>query len=71
MISWVALAGPPPVRPITRSNTFTVNTNPRSRVTSMTGRMIGTITRRSRCQGLAPSMIAASLTSTGTSWSAL
>ena len=37
----------------------------------MTGRMIGTITRRSRCHGLAPSMIAASLTSAGTSWSAL
>ena len=56
---------------MTTSNTFTVKTKPRTKTTSITGRMIGSVTRMRRCHPLAPSIIAASFSSTGTSCSAL
>ena len=70
-ISWVLLAGPPWVRLMTMSKTLTVNTKPRTKVTSITGLMTGSVTRTRVCQGPAPSIIAASLSSGGTSCSAL
>ena len=59
------------VRPITTSKTLTVNTKPSTNTTSITGRMIGTVTRVSRCHGPAPSILAASINSVGTSCKAL
>src|ERR1017187_6933216 len=56
---------------MTTSNTLMVNTNPRTNTTSITGRMIGSVTRVSRCQAPAPSILAASTISVGTSCSAL
>ena len=69
--SWVELAGPPWVKPITMSKTLIVNTKPSTNTTSMIGRMTGSVTRNSRCQLFAPSSMAASFNSIGTSCSAL
>lgn len=64
----VESAGPPSVRARTRSRILTVDMNPSTSTTVMTGLSMGRVTERNVRQADAPSSAAASLSSLGTSW---